>query len=113
MEAPPSTIWLTIVVVVAAPGVKARRSDAIPIAFEGGRIMLSDLVDAVDMDKERARLAKVIEQKAKQVEGLTRRLDNPNYVQKAKPELVQETRQLLEEAGKDLAAAEAALAGLG
>ncbi|MCH2162362.1 MAG: valine--tRNA ligase, partial [Phycisphaerales bacterium] len=88
-------------------------SDAIPIAFEGGRIMLSDLVDAVDMDKERARLAKVIEQKAKQVEGLARRLDNPNYVQKAKPELVEETRRMLEEAKKDHAAAEAALAGLG
>ena len=88
-------------------------SDAIPIAFEGGRIMLSDLVDAVDLDKARARLAKVIEQKAKQVEGLERRLDNPNYVQKAKPELVEETRRMLEEARKDHAAAEAALAGLG
>ena len=88
-------------------------SDAIPIAFEGGQLMLSDLVDAVDLDKERARLSKVIEQKAKQVEGLSKRLDNPNYVQKAKPELVEETRRMLEEARKDHAAAESALAGLG
>ena len=87
--------------------------DAIPIAFEGGQVMLSDLVDAVDMDKERARLAKVVEQKQKQVEGLSRRLDNPNYVQKAKPELVEETRQMLASAQQDLSAAQAALEGLG
>ena len=88
-------------------------TDAIPIAFEGGQVMLSDLVDAVDMDKERARLAKVVEQKQKQVEGLSRRLDNPNYVQKAKPELVEETRQMLASAQQDLSAAQAALEGLG
>ena len=85
---------------------------ASPLAFEGAEILLSGMVDDIDLDAERARLSKVIEGKAKQVSGFEGRLGNEGYVKNAKPELVAETRTLLAAAKADLAAAEAALASL-
>lgn len=82
------------------------------IAFEGHELFVSGLVDDVDVEAERDRLGKLIEAKAKQVAGFEGRLSNPGYVNNAKPELVEETRQLCEAAKADLAAAEAALAAL-
>ena len=38
-------------------------ADAIPLPFEGGQVLLSNLVDAVDRDAERKRLEKTIEGK--------------------------------------------------
>jgi len=61
------------------------------------------------MDKERARLEGVVSKARGKAEGLRKRLDNPNYVQKAKPELVQETRDMLKTAEHDLKIAEEAL----
>ena len=66
----------------------------------------------MDLGAERARLEKLIDGKAKQVDGFEKRLANPGYVNNAKPELVEETRQLLEVAINDLDAARAALAAL-
>ena len=76
-------------------------------------MLVSGLVDELDTDAERARLTKVIEAKAKQIAGFEGRLANPGYVNNAKPELVDETRSLLDAARADLAAAESALAALG
>ncbi len=90
-------------------GIENPPADAIPVAISGGQILLSDLVDAVDMDKERARLEGVVSKARGKAEGLRKRLDNPNYVQKAKPELVQETRDMLKTAEHDLKIAEEAL----
>ncbi|MFN3216075.1 MAG: valine--tRNA ligase [Acidimicrobiales bacterium] len=90
-----------------------RPAVASPLAFEGAEVLVSGLVDELDTDAERARLAKVIEAKAKQVAGFEGRLANPGYVNNAKPELVDETRSLLDAARADLAAAESALAALG
>ncbi|MEM7272753.1 MAG: valine--tRNA ligase [Actinomycetota bacterium] len=86
---------------------------ASPLAFEGVEVLVSGLVDALDLDAERARLNKVIEAKAKQVDGFEKRLANPGYVNNAKPELVAETRELLEVAKNDLDAARHAMAALG
>ena len=83
-----------------------------PLAFEGSQVFLSGLVDEIDLDGERSRLAKVIDDKRNQVENFEKRLDNPGYVNNAKPELVAETRQLLDVARADLAAAESALEAL-
>ena len=83
-----------------------------PLAFEGSQVFLSGLVDEIDLDGERSRLAKVIDDKQNQVENFEKRLDNPGYVNNAKPELVAETRQLLDVARADLAAAESALEAL-
>jgi valyl-tRNA synthetase len=85
---------------------------ASPLAFEGAEVLVSGLVDAADLEAERARLTKTIDAKSKQVDGFENRLGNPGYVNNAKPELVEETRQLLAAAKADLAAAEAALAAL-
>ena len=89
-----------------------RPAVASPLAFEGSQVHLSGLVDAVDLDAERERLTKTIEQKTKQVAGFEGKLSNEGYVNNAKPELVQETRDMLEVAKADLAAAQAALDAL-
>jgi valyl-tRNA synthetase len=89
-----------------------RPSVASPFAFEGAEVLVSGLVDDIDLDAERGRLEKVVEAKSKQVAGFEGRLANPGYVNNAKPELVAETRELLSSAQADLAAAEAALASL-
>jgi valyl-tRNA synthetase len=90
-----------------------RPAVASPLAFEGSEVLVSGLVDEMDLDAERARLQKLIEAKAKQVDGFENRLANPGYVNNAKPELVAETRDLLQTARNDLEAAEAAMAALG
>ncbi len=82
------------------------------LAFEGSQVFLSGLVDAVDVDAERTRLEGLIAQKTKQIAGFQGKLSNEGYVNNAKPELVQETRDLLEVAKADLAAAEQSLAAL-
>ena len=75
-------------------------------------MLVSGLVDELDLGAERARLEKLIEAKSKQVDGFEKRLSNPGYVNNAKPELVEETRQLLAVAKSDLDAAETAMAAL-
>ncbi|MAC18815.1 MAG: valine--tRNA ligase [Phycisphaerae bacterium] len=85
---------------------------ALPLAFEGGQVLLSNLVDAVDVDAERARLTKAIEGKRKQVAGFKGKLGNAGYVDKAPPHLVEETRRMLAVAEADLAAAMAGLEAL-
>ncbi|MEQ8438407.1 MAG: valine--tRNA ligase [Ilumatobacter fluminis] len=84
-----------------------------PIAFEGCEVLLSGLVDDVDLDAERARLQKVIDGKTKQIAGFNGRLSNEGFLANAKPEVVADTRALLAAAEADLAAAEKALANLG
>jgi valyl-tRNA synthetase len=84
-----------------------------PITFEGAEILLSGLVDDVDLDQERARLRKIIEGKTKQIGGFRGRLSNEGFLANAKPEVVEDTRALLAAAEADLAAAERALANLG
>jgi valyl-tRNA synthetase len=85
---------------------------ASPITFEGHEVLLSGLVDAVDLDAERARLQKIIDGKTKQIAGFTGRLSNEGFLTNAKPEVVADTRALLAEAEADLAAAETALSNL-
>ncbi len=84
-----------------------------PITFEGAEILLSGLMDDVDLDQERARLHKAIEGKTKQIAGFHGRLSNQGFLANAKPEVVAETRAMLVAAEADLAAAQTALANLG
>ncbi|MHC4808981.1 MAG: valine--tRNA ligase, partial [Planctomycetota bacterium] len=90
----------------------ARPAGAIPLAVEGAELMLSGLVDAVDVGAERTRLAGLIEAREAAIAGYRRKLENPGYVQKAPPPVVQETRDRLAEAEADLAAARQALEAL-
>jgi valyl-tRNA synthetase len=89
-----------------------RPAGASPLAFEGSEVLLSGLVDELDLDAERARLAKVVDDKRSQIANFEKRLANPGYVNNAKPELVEETRQQLKVAQGDLSAAESAMAAL-
>ncbi|MHC4948988.1 MAG: valine--tRNA ligase, partial [Planctomycetota bacterium] len=89
-----------------------RPADAVSIPFEGGEVLVTDLVDEVDVAAERSRLEKLAAEKRKAVEGFERKLANPGYVSKAPPEVVEESRRRLEQAQADLAAAERALQSL-
>ncbi|MCJ8191722.1 valine--tRNA ligase [Sphingomicrobium aestuariivivum] len=51
------------------------------------------LADAIDLDAERARLAKAAEAAEKEVKSLEGRLNNPNFVERAKPEAVAKARE--------------------
>jgi valyl-tRNA synthetase len=84
-----------------------------PITFEGAEILLSGLVDDIDLDQERERLQKVIDAKTKQIAGFHGRLGNEGFLANAKPEIVDDTRAMLTAAEADLAAASTALANLG
>ncbi len=89
-----------------------RPAGASPLAFEGSEVLVSGLVDELDLDAERARLEKVVESKRSQIANFEKRLANPGYVNNAKPELVEETREQLKIAIGDLNAAESAMAAL-
>ncbi len=90
-----------------------RPAVASPLAFEGAEVLISGLVDELDLDAERARLQKLIEAKGNQVAGFEKKLGNPGYVNNAPDELVAETRELLDGARSDLEAAQAAMDALG
>jgi valyl-tRNA synthetase len=123
VHAPAATIALVgsvdgVVEVLAGVGelhelTSSRPHRASPITFEGSEILLSGLVDDVDLDQERDRLRKIIEGKTKQIAGFNGRLSNEGFLTNAKPEIVADTRSMLTAAEADLAAAETALANLG
>ena len=89
-----------------------RPAGALPLAFEGGELLLSDLVDAVDAGAEKARLTKLIAEKDKAIAGFRGKLSNEGYLGKAHPEKVAETRQLLAKAEAEVTAARSALESL-
>jgi valyl-tRNA synthetase len=108
----------TVELLAGLERVEATASGAIPVdgvafPFEGQEVVLSGLVDLVDAGAEKARLAKEIGTLRGQIAGFTGKLSNEGYLAKAKPELVEETRQKLAKAEADLAAAERLLAALG
>ncbi len=95
-----------------APMGAARPAGAVPIAFEGQELLLINLTDAVDLGAERTRLEKVIADRTRAATGFEGKLNNPGYLAKAKPELVEETRRMLGEAKADLEAARRAIDAL-
>jgi valyl-tRNA synthetase len=82
---------------------------AVPLAFEGKELLLSDLAESVDLEAERVRLDKIRREKEKAAEGYRRKLDNKSYVSKAPAHLVEETRARLTATQADLDAANRAL----
>ena len=64
----------------------------------------------IDFDAERARLQKERAKVEKDAEGTRRKLDNADFVARAKPEVVEENRERLIAAEADLARLDAALA---
>jgi valyl-tRNA synthetase len=51
------------------------------------------LAGLFDVAAERARLTRELEKVQAELEGLAKRLDNPQFVDRAKPEVVAEARQ--------------------
>ncbi|MBO9713759.1 valine--tRNA ligase [Sphingomonas sp.] len=71
------------------------------------------LGDVIDLESERARLAKAIAAAEKERDGLAGRLANPSFVERAKPEAVDKARADHEEKAAEAERLSAALARLG
>jgi valyl-tRNA synthetase len=67
----------------------------------------------IDLTAEKARLAKAAEQAEKERDSLAGRLDNPSFVERAKPEAVEKARADHAEKASDAEKYRAALARLG
>ncbi len=90
-------------------------------APEGGAIQLVvdeatfvlPLAGVIDLDAERARITKAIEAASKEAASLAGRLNNPAFVEKAKPEAVEKARADHAEKAAEVEKLTAALARLG
>jgi len=71
------------------------------------------LAGTIDLDAERARIAKAIEAAAKERDSLAGRLNNPSFVERAKPEAVDKARADHAEKSAEADRLQAALARLG
>ncbi len=67
----------------------------------------------IDLDAERARLTKAIAAAEKERDGLAGRLNNPSFVERAKPEAVEKARADHAEKAAEAERLAAALARLG
>ncbi|MHB8529534.1 MAG: class I tRNA ligase family protein, partial [Caulobacteraceae bacterium] len=84
---------------------------AIAIVVEGATLALA-IAEYIDLTAERARLAKEIASRAADVERAERKLDNPEFVDRAPPEVVEENRAKLAEAREAMVRLKTALARL-
>ncbi len=73
----------------------------------------AQLEGVIDIEAEKARLAKAAEAAEKERDGLAARLNNPSFVERAKPEAVEKARADHAEKESDAAKYRAALARLG
>ena len=95
---------------------EVREADAMPqgaatLTVEGATLGLP-LADIIDVAAEKARLQKSRDKLGKEVGGLRGRLDNPNFVASAPPEVVEETRANLAAREDEAGQIDAALARL-
>ncbi|MDE2486828.1 MAG: valine--tRNA ligase, partial [Alphaproteobacteria bacterium] len=92
--------------------VDAAPEGAIPYVVEGVTLALP-VAEFIDLAAERARLAKEVAGHGGEIEKLSRKLGNPDFVARAPEEVVEENRERLAEAEAAKAKLEAALARLG
>ncbi len=97
---------------VSPAGEDTRPLVASTITFEGTEVLVSDLVEEIDVDAERSRLQKIAKAKQGQIKGFSAKLGNPGYLKGAPDKLVKETREMLALAEADLAATTSALEAL-
>ena len=86
-------------------------SQAAQIVLDEATLVLP-LSGLIDLDAERARLRKERERAAAEAERTQRKLDNPDFVARAKPDVVEENRTRLETFRSEIARLEAAIARL-
>ncbi len=84
---------------------------AIPFVVQGATLALP-VAEFIDLAAERARLAKEIAGHASDIAHVTKKLGNPDFVARAKEEVVEENRERLAEAEAAKAKLEGALARL-
>ncbi|MBD30211.1 MAG: valine--tRNA ligase [Acidimicrobiaceae bacterium] len=94
------------------PIAEAPSDGATVITFEGTEIKISGLNSDIDLDAQKVRLEKLIADKEKQINGFRGRLNNEGYLSNAKPEIIEETRNMLASAEADLEAAQRSLTNL-
>ncbi|MED5229807.1 MAG: class I tRNA ligase family protein, partial [Actinomycetota bacterium] len=94
------------------PLLEAPSNGSTVITFEGAEIRISGLNSDIDLNAQKVRLEKLIVDKEKQISGFKGRLSNEGYLSNAKPEVIEETRNLLALAEADLEAAQRSLANL-
>ena len=75
--------------------------------------LMLPLKDVIDLEAERARLGKNADAAAKEIASIEKRLANPNFREKAKPEVVTETEEKLGERKAEKERLQAALQRLG
>jgi valyl-tRNA synthetase len=103
--------------VLALAGVEETTPAAPPagaatLTFEAMELSLSNYADAVDAGAEKERLTKEIEAKEKSAETISKRLENPGYVAKAPPKLVEESKAQLAALRAEIAALRDRLASM-
>ncbi|MFM2409215.1 MAG: Valine--tRNA ligase [Pseudomonadota bacterium] len=91
---------------------EAPAGSAMQLVIEGETIVVP-LDGVIDIDAEKARLAKALEAATKEAASLESRLSNPAFVEKAKPEAVEKARADLAEKAADVERLSAALGRLG
>ncbi len=79
------------------------------IPFGSDRIMLDNLMDKEDANAACARLEKEIESLENKVASLRGKLSNKGYVDNAPPAIVEETREILQQAEDELLSAKEAI----
>jgi valyl-tRNA synthetase len=84
-------------------------STGLAMPFEGENILLTNVEDSSQSEEGAARLKNEIEALENQISGFRSRLENDSYVSKAPVEVVQETKDMLAKAERDLTTAQEAL----
>jgi len=84
-------------------------SDGVAVPFEGETIYLTNLFDESDTEANTEKLEQEIKDLEGKVSGFEARLANENYVSNAPENVVQETRDMLQQAQQDLETAQGAL----
>ncbi|MBY0310880.1 MAG: valine--tRNA ligase [Phycisphaerales bacterium] len=96
--------------IVATP--PTHGSPAVAFRAIGEELHLSNLADAIDAGAEKDRLTKQLEQLRKNAGAISGRLNNPGYVDKAPPKLVEESKAQLAKINDEIAAIEGKLGAL-
>ncbi|MDE1146430.1 MAG: valine--tRNA ligase [Azospirillaceae bacterium] len=91
---------------------EAPASGAVQAVVDDATLVLP-LADFIDLDKEKARLAKEIQKLVGEIAKVDGKLGNPNFVDKAPPEVIEEQRERRAEAEGTRAKLAEALARLG
>jgi valyl-tRNA synthetase len=97
---------------LAVDGGAERPAGAASAVIRGGTLFVP-LEGVIDLDVERARLAKEHERLTRLIGGAEKKLANEQFVTRAKPEVVEREREKLESLKGDLEKVEAARADLG